>query len=86
MTTRKHKDLEHGARRSEVVARAPEAVIDDLWAGKRIVVVDRPGDAFPEMVAHGDEITISGGGSTGESALSPNVLERSWPNRYGCRP
>ena len=33
-------------------------IVADLWAGKRIVVVDRLGDAFLETVAHGDEIRI----------------------------
>ena len=33
-------------------------VVADLWAGRRIVVVDRLGDAFLEAVVHGDAITI----------------------------
>ncbi|MEI6449047.1 MAG: DUF126 domain-containing protein [Actinomycetes bacterium] len=33
-------------------------IVADLWAGKRIVVVDRLGAAFLETVVHGDEITI----------------------------
>jgi len=33
-------------------------IVADLWAGKRIVVVDRLGDAFLEAVVHGDAITI----------------------------
>jgi predicted aconitase with swiveling domain len=31
----------------------------DLWAGGRIVVVDRLGDEFLDAVAHGDSITVS---------------------------
>ena len=33
-------------------------IVADLWAGRRIVVVDRLGDAFLETVVHGDAITI----------------------------
>ena len=33
-------------------------IVADLWAGWRIVVVDRLGDAFLETVVHGDAITI----------------------------
>jgi len=33
-------------------------IVADLWAGRRIVVVDRLGDAFLETVERGDEITI----------------------------
>ena len=37
-------------------------IVADLWAGRRIVVVDRLGDAFLETVVHGDAITIGGDG------------------------
>jgi predicted aconitase with swiveling domain len=33
-------------------------IVADLWAGRRIVVVDRLGDAFLETVVDGDAITI----------------------------
>lgn len=33
-------------------------IVADLWAGTRIVVVDRLGDAFLDTVEHGDTITI----------------------------
>jgi len=37
-------------------------IVADLWAGTRIVVVDRLGDAFLEAVVHGDALTIRDGG------------------------
>jgi predicted aconitase with swiveling domain len=33
-------------------------IVADLWAGRRIVTVDRLGDSFLDAVEHGDEITI----------------------------
>jgi predicted aconitase with swiveling domain len=49
-------------------------IVADLWAGKRIVVVDRLGDAFLETVAHGDEITIGeDGGVTISRADTPEA-------------
>jgi len=37
-------------------------IVADLWAGRRIVVVDRLGDAFLDTVVHGDAITIGDDG------------------------
>ena len=49
-------------------------IVADLWAGRRIVVVDRLGDAFLETVAHGDTIAISeDGGVVISRSVAPQV-------------
>ena len=54
-------------------------IVADLWAGERIVVVDRLGDAFLEAVVHGDALTIREDGGV--------VIRRSGaePARAGSR-
>jgi uncharacterized protein len=53
-------------------------VVADLWAGRRIVVVDRLGDAFLETVVHGDTIAIrDDGGVVIHRSVAPEARAES---------
>lgn len=55
-------------------------VVVDLWAARRIVVVDRLGDAFLETVVDGDAVTI---GDDGVVAIHRPDAAGSLPSRGG---